>query len=309
MRGPFVAIALGVLLVLAAGAAPPGDDAARAVRIDTWTPADSVTVGQRLYVSYAAAYPESLTLLPPERFDTGNCRLVSVEWRDRKGTGTRIKQADLVVLPMDLESARLPSVPFRFLLPAGDTLIAFSDEIDVPIRQLTSARSEPRPLKPQWVAPRSYLPHLLIGALVLLAAAALWLWLRHRKRKPVVEAPKPELPPDYVALKALAEIESMNLLEDGQHKRYYTLVVDVLRHYLERRYGVDAMDRTTDEILYELSKRRLQVGDLEPLLREADLVKFAKFKPDVSVGRRAMQRAREIVVQTTPRPVTVAAGG
>jgi hypothetical protein len=133
--------------------------------------------------------------------------------------------------------------------------------------------------------------------------------LRHRKRRPVVEAPKPELPPDYVALKALAEIESMHLLEDGQLKRYYTLVVDVVRHYLERRYGVDTMDRTTDEILYELTERRLQVGDLEPLLREADLVKFAKFKPEILVGKRALQRAREIVVQTTPRPVAAAAGG
>ena len=101
----------------------------------------------------------------------------------------------------------------------------------------------------------------------------------------------------------------MNLLEDGQYKKYYTLVIDVVRHYLERRYGVQTMDRTTDEILSELDSRRLRVDELEPLLREADLIKFAKYKPEIFVGRRAMQTARDIVVQTTPRPMAAAAGG
>jgi hypothetical protein len=309
MRGLFFAIASGALLLLATGATATRDDVARAIRVERWAAADSVTVGQRLYVSYAATYPESLTLLPPEQFDTGNCRLVSVEWRDRSDAGARIKQADLVVLPVGLENAHLPAAPFFFLLPAGDTLIAFSDEIDIPIRQLTGAESEPQPLKPQWEAPASYLIHLLIGGLVLLAAIALWLWLRWRKKRPVIEAPEPELPADYVALKALAEIERMDLLKGGRYKRYYTLVIDVVRHYLERRYGVQTMDRTTDEILSDLDSRRSRVDGLEPLLREADLVKFAKYKPEIFVGKRAMQTARDIVVQTTPRPVAAAAGG
>jgi len=306
MRGLLFAIASVLLLVTATVAT--GDDAARAVRVETWAAADSVTVGQRLHVSYAATFPESLTLLPLEKFDTGNCRFVSVQWRDRSDAGVRIKQADLVVLPMGLESAQLPPAPFLFLLPAGDTLIAFSDAIDIPIRQLTSAGSEPQPLKPQWEAPASYLVHFLVGGLALLAAIALWLWLRWRKRRPVVEAPKPVLPADYVALKALGEIESMNLLEGGRHKKYYTLVIDVVRHYLERRYGVQTMDRTTDEIIYDLDGRRVRVDDLESLLREADLVKFAKYKPEIFVGKRAMQTAKQIVVQTTPRPMAAAGG-
>ncbi|MCK4775839.1 MAG: hypothetical protein KAT30_13670, partial [Candidatus Krumholzibacteria bacterium] len=170
------------------------------------------------------------------------------------------------------------------------------------------AGSEPQPLKPQWEAPASYLVHFLVGGLALLAVIALWLWLRWRKRRPVVEPPKPMLPADYVALKTLGEIESMNLLEDGRHKKYYTLVIDVVRQYLERRYGVQTMDRTTDEILYDLDGRRARVDDLESLLREADLVKFAKYKPEVFVGKRAIQTARQIVVQTTPRPMAAAGG-
>ena len=134
MRGLFFSVASGLLLVAAAVAA--GDDIARAIRVETWTGVDSVTVGQRLYVSYAVTFPESLTLLPPEKFDTGNCRFLSVQWRDRPDRDVRVKQADLVVMPMGLEGAQLPPAPFLFLLPAGDTLIAFSDEIDIPIAEV-----------------------------------------------------------------------------------------------------------------------------------------------------------------------------
>jgi hypothetical protein len=302
IRGVLFAVAFAGCSVMAGVSV--SDDATPNVRVETSVGADSVTVGQRLRISYAATYPDSLTLLPPGGFDPGNCRLISVRWREDANGAGKVKQADVIVLPMDLESAHIPPAPFLFLLPSGDTLVALSDEVDVPIRQMTNAESDSKPLKPQWTAPRSYLPYLLIAGLVLLlAGVALWLWKR-RKRVPVVEAPPPELPADYVALKALAEIESMKLLGEGQFKKYYTLVVDALRHYLERRFGIQTMDRTTDEILFDLGDRRLRVDGLEDLLREADLVKFAKYIPDSAAGEEAMRSARDIVAKTTPVPVT-----
>jgi len=285
-----------------------GGEAARRVSIETRALDDSVTVGQRLHITYAAKYPDTLTLLPPEEFDTGNCRLISVNWRDRSKSGYTTKQAEMVVLPMTLDNAHVPPAKFLFLSPAGDTLVAFSDEVNVPVRQLTGADSQPKPLKPQWQAPRSYLRLLLVGGAVLLAAAAVWFWLRRRRKTPVIEAPTPRLPADYVALKALAEIEGMNLPEGGKFKSYYTLVIDVVRHYIEQRFDVQTMDRTTDEILYDLSRRNLDVAGLEPLLHEADLVKFAKYKPDVGTANGAMRTSRDLVVQTTPRPVAAVGG-
>ncbi|MDH3215480.1 MAG: hypothetical protein OEN01_04205 [Candidatus Krumholzibacteria bacterium] len=282
------------------------EDVTQSITIEMTVAADSVTVGERLHLRYRATYPDSLTLLPPGQFDTGSCRLVSSKWQEDSRDGRTVKQADLVVLPLDLETALVPPAPFFFLLPDGDTLVAFSDEVSVPIRQMTHNGGEPKPLKPQWQAPASYRYYFLAGAILLLAAIAFWLW--KRRKKPVVsETPRPELPADFVALKALGEIEGMSLLEAGKYKKYYTLVVDTLRHYLERRYGIQAMDRTTEEILLELGGRRVQIDGLEPLLQEADLVKFAKFKPDVARGKSAMQTAKDVVVRTTPRPVVAAA--
>lgn len=309
MRAVWITVAFGFVGVTGWSRAALHEDAAGTVRIDTHVGVDSITVGERLAISYAAAYPESLTLIPPREFDTGNCRLVSVAWRDASTAQAQVKQADLVVLPVNLTSAHVPRASFLFVRPDGDTLVAYANEIDVPIRSLTEPASEARPLKPQWRAPRNYWRYVVIGGLVLVAAAlAFWLWRRLRRPKTVVEAPKPELPADYVALKALAEIEGMKLLEAGRYKEYYTRVVDVLRHYFERRFAILAMDRTTDEILRDLFDRQVPMNGGEGLLREADLVKFAKYRPDVVAGRTAMETARELVVRTTPRPLPTAGG-
>jgi hypothetical protein len=84
-----------------------------------------------------------------------------------------------------------------------------------------------------------------------------------------------------------------------------------VRRYLNARFGVETMDRTTHELLDEMTRRHERVDGLEALLNEADLVKFAKFKPDAPSAQRALDAARAIVVATTPRapqPAEVATG-
>ena len=272
------------------------------IHIDTRVVADSVTVGERLHIRYRASYPDSLVLLPPETFDTGTCRLVSLNWRNARDHDKRIKEARLTVMTIDLEEARVPEPAFHFLTPRGDTLIAYGEEVSVPVRQLTTDEDESRPLKPQWQAPRSYTYFYIAAAAVALAALAVFLWRRRRKQMPHTPD-EPEIPADIVAMEELIRIENTNLLESGEFKKYYTLVVDAVRHYLERRYGVLAMDRTTHELLTDLDIVRVTIGELEPLLDEADLVKFAKFEPDVTAGKLAMDRAKDIVVRTALPPV------
>ena len=76
-----------------------------------------------------------------------------------------------------------------------------------------------------------------------------------------------------------------------------------MRRYVENRYYIPAMDRTTFEILQDVNSHGLEIDGLSSLLNEADLVKFAKFQPDPDVGKRALETARDIVVRTAPKPV------
>ena len=122
----------------------------------------------------------------------------------------------------------------------------------------------------------------------------------------IIETPEPELPADFTALQRLDEIERMNLVEAGEFKRHYSLVVDVLRVYAEKRWGVVAMDRTTDEILWELRRLDVATADIEPALREADLVKFAKHRPGTPEAKGLAGAARAFVARTAARPVAEA---
>jgi hypothetical protein len=102
----------------------------------------------------------------------------------------------------------------------------------------------------------------------------------------------------------LARIEGLGLLDQGRVKEYYTLVTDCLRTFLENQFHLRVLDRTTTEL-----KPILAQSDLAPehtrrlldLFIEGDLVKFAKFIPDVEAASQATIEARSLVDATRPR--------
>lgn len=120
----------------------------------------------------------------------------------------------------------------------------------------------------------------IAGAIfALLVAWGIYYWLQRRRRRLQVE--KPKLPPHILALIALEELRSRHLWQDGFVREYYSDLSDILREYLDGRFGVGAMEMTTPEILSALveccEKRELESS--RGFFELADLVKFAKYKP------------------------------
>ena len=125
---------------------------------------------------------------------------------------------------------------------------------------------------------------LLVLALLGAAAYALKRYLIRRGRSlrhPF--RPAPELPPHVVAIRALEALHNQKLWQNNRHKQYYSGLTDILRTYIAARYGIGAMEMTSDEIIGELRNFDLPAKsalDLQTVLRDADLVKFAKATPD-----------------------------
>lgn len=299
---------MAVLLACCAGARAEVRDAAGLVHVTTGGPTDSVTVGQRFPVTYTLSAPDSLMLVAPAEIDAGRCRVVSIAWRESPRQGEVERIADVVMVPVALDSVAVPPVPFDFVAPNGDTLRAWSDGFDVPIRRIALASQDVRPLKSQWEVPPDYVKWALIALAGLALVAAIVWWIRRRRGRVIAAAPEVRLPPDSIALAELEKIAGMGLIERGELKEYYTLVADVVRRYLGARFDVETLDRTTHELLAELARRRISVDGLGALLEEADLVKFAKFHPDLARAESAIERARRIVVETTPREAPAATG-
>jgi hypothetical protein len=173
-------------------------------------------------------------------------------------------------------------------------------------------RSAPRPLKDIPAMPFSLLAWLLlhraallIGAVIVLSTAALVRYVRRRAQRPrpeqVMEAPA--IPPHVRCMKELDALEEQRLWQQGEHKAYQSRITDILRSYIEARYLVSALERTTDELMAELRVSALPVDErirLENMLRAADLVKFAKVVPTALEHEQLLVSARQFVQATAP---------
>ncbi len=273
------------------------------VQVATESPHDSVTVGQRFPVVYKVYAPDSLAFVAPKQINAGKCRVVSIAWSETAREGSVERTASVAMVPVALDSVVVPPVAFDFVSPHGDTLRGWSDAFEVPIRRIALTSEDLRPLKSQWDVPPDYMKWGAIAlAAIALAALIVW-WVRKRRARIVEIAPEIILPPDVIALAELEKIAGLGLVERGEMKSYYSLVTDVVRRYLGARYRFDAMDRTTHELLDDLARQGRTVAGLGALLDEADLVKFAKLKPEAPTALRLIESARTIVVETTPRPV------
>jgi hypothetical protein len=113
------------------------------------------------------------------------------------------------------------------------------------------------------------------------------------------------IPPEQAALEELARIDALGLAEKGLVKDLYTLVSEVMRRYIERKYGVLAMELPTTDMLRYIAGRGLMSScydRLSELLLECDLVKFAKHLPQGESVTALTGRARVIVRSTSERP-------
>ncbi len=147
---------------------------------------------------------------------------------------------------------------------------------------------------------KRYIPHV---ALFLLIVAGLVLWLKQRKSKRVIPdiAPIPLLPHEWAA-KALDELAEKKLWQRGEVKEHYTVLTDIFREYLERRYTIHAREQTSDEIRIQLRQQQLShalLSDTEELLSISDLIKFAKADPGMDIHAVTIERVRRFVRETT----------
>ncbi len=144
-------------------------------------------------------------------------------------------------------------------------------------------------------------PYILGGILVLaLIAYAVYRWYKREKKQKPIAKTKP-IPPHIQAIEDLQILDKRELWQKGKIKKYYSELTDILRVYFEHRFQMNAMEYTSQEILYHIDKRLISKENyqhLEELLFQADMVKFAKAKPDVYIHKQYRKYVENIVIQT-----------
>lgn len=135
-----------------------------------------------------------------------------------------------------------------------------------------------------------------------LAIVVVYLIVRYKDQKPIIRQifVKPKLPPHQEAMKEIESIkaEGGRLQEDP--KAYYTKLTDVLRNYIRERYGFNAREMTSREIINHLLTIQddKAMTELRVLFETSDLVKFARYNTLINENDRNLVSAIDFINHT-----------
>ena len=136
--------------------------------------------------------------------------------------------------------------------------------------------------------------YIALVLLTLLAVTGLVYWFFWRK-KPLTEAEKiAALPPYERAKLALEKLDEDHYFQNEDVKMFYSDLTLILRQYLDEKVYDQSLESTTDELVFRLkplqAANQISLGantirNIETILKRADLVKFAKSKPDFELAK------------------------
>ena len=148
----------------------------------------------------------------------------------------------------------------------------------------------------------------MAAALAFLAIVIASIILHHKKK----DSSKParaihQEPPHLIALHRLEALLSQKLVEQGLFKEFYNDISEILRDYIEARFGIRAPEQTTEEFLETLrhspdvfSKSHTEL--LNNFLNHTDLVKYARVTPSQADINQIIDDTRAFIRDTIPSP-------
>ncbi|HHM21687.1 MAG TPA: hypothetical protein ENJ20_06645 [Bacteroidetes bacterium] len=271
-----------------------------------------ILIGDRLTMHLVAAHPPGAEVLPltlNKKQDEVIEFLAQSQWDTLSSGGEIQLRKNLLLTAWDSGHYYIPALPVVFLKEGKtDTLFTRRIPLEVAPPPIDSVLAD---IKPIIKEPRRWSDYLLFMAIAGALLLVPLLWYATRKWKAAKEVPPPPpvpVPVHLVALRQLEALRQKKCWQQGQIKEYHTQLTHIIRQYLENRYGIQALEQTTDEILEQMRGLGIDSGILEKtrsVLQTADLVKFAKAQPPVRFHDEAMTFAEEFVRATKADDATI----
>ncbi|MBN2731614.1 MAG: hypothetical protein JXR26_04200 [Balneolaceae bacterium] len=200
-------------------------------------------------------------------------------------------------------SDTIPSMPVQ-LVSGTDTTLIYTQPVPISFKSVLQSEDEEfRPLKPIFDFAAAWWPWIL-GLLILIALAGAFYWFYFKQKEKPESEPAPEFKPEPF-LNPLKELENnlrqlknVTLDTEERFKEFYINLGDAIRLYFEQLYHIPALESTSREIIYELNRRAIDDRLIEQtriVLREADMVKFAKFTPTEKQARKTYKKAEKFL--------------
>lgn len=281
-----LAAALAALLIASAAPAwqPPAvpeptasvvDLGAAERRVEIKADRTRVGIGERIILSfelpYGGTYREVALKLPAD------CEGLAVLTPPRKGEKGYTAELRL------LQDGPIPIGPITITAtpPDGDAVTFEAPAIAFDVAAPAGEQAQPRDHTAPEALPYNWLwRNLIIGAAALAVAGLLALLVRWalRRRAEIAALPPPPVPPIEEAIEALGVLRRMETYRRHGAERHYTELSLLLRRYIGRQYGLNAMEMSEDEMVALVRERfrRAPAASLPDLLRRASMAKYAR---------------------------------
>ena len=314
---PLVGLLLAALTVLLSigCAREPDLEPGPPLRVSATLTPEELRVGDPAELVVTVEHPEGASLTLPD-LARDDRSIVVRDARSQQATigDGRVRATHHFALTSFRPGSHLLSTNLVEVVPTdGEPLAEPFPELTLTVRSLLTeeAALELRPPKPLAHWPRS--PWFWVaGATTALALIAALLYFLFRHRPTLLQTPAPAPPrPDEVALRRIEALVAKHYIEDDQHEPFFVELSDIVRHYLEDRFDLDAPEQTTEEFIRDAARSRLLSDAHQQLTRDfleqCDLVKFARWTPERSAMEAGLDAARRLVVETRPLPEQEAA--
>lgn len=284
---------------------------------------DSARIGDRIRLILTVDMKKGEKAVPPSGIKLPQgAELIAVhpaKTTPKNDGGATLSQTYEIVM-WELGKASLPEIEYAVLSADGKEDKRHAGPVEITIvsaRTDPATADKPKDIKPPVDVTLRWGDYAWAALAILALALAAYFIYRKWKNRPPKQAPAPSSPPPParppydVAMEKLEALGREDLFGKGREREYFFRLSEILREYVEGRYGLLALERTTAELEREFGPDRA----IEParrafiaLLHVCDMVKFAKMNPVKTQADDALEKALMFVESTRPRPSTPTMG-
>jgi len=303
--------ALPLLLVLAAAAPASAPDAGRTVQpesVDRKIQPEKVRLGDPFVYRLDIHHPSNQRWELRTPRDLGSFELIeqSRSRQDEKGHATTTYLLKMAMFA--LGEHVVPTLTFDVIEPDG-AAVATLDGPDIEGLSSLPKDAEQLGMKLEDIKPNEDVPvrsWRLLGWLAALAALAAVIYFARRAwlaRALPAPPPVPPLPLPERTRRALDALEAEHLPEKGMQREFHFQLSSITRGYLGERFGFDALECTSGELVREVERRALpgvEFGGLRRFADQCDVARYARAEVPVHACAAVLTWARGMLAATTP---------
>ena len=286
---------------------------AQGVSAKAFTDSSNYQVGDYINLVIQVEHNQNISISNPALSDsTSKIEIIKQQSPEVENhDGNLITTFKFIISKYDSGDVTIPPIPILYRVKGSQGLqTAYTNEVSFTVHTLKilpggKIKDVKAPIK----IPLDWRYILLLILIILIILSLAFYFYSRYKKKKMMEVKKVrkviQKPPHVIALYELRALEQQQLWQKGMVKEYHSKITEIIRRYFQDQFYLPALELTTSEVMQYLKQVRraeIIIDTTYNFLSNADLVKFAKFKPMASINEEMMKQATEIVERTRPAP-------